>query len=183
MAEKTRQKWAIFWPKRVYGFAPAYALYSIYKIRAFSLCALLFVARLCRRTGGWGRFLRSRGFRTLPQTECSLIRPPTECEVRAEWALACGSCHRGLGRPQGPELLAAVRGETQQATPKVIRKRPKPIAVLGRQGESPPPTHTHRARTKKAETYRGFIRGAGRVYGAWGEFAAARGLSQAPTQH
>ena len=109
-------------------------------------------------------FLHSRGCRTQPEAECAMRRPPNECEVRAEWVRVCGSCHRRLKRQQDPELLAAVRGDTQQATPQVVRKRPAPCALPRGREELRPEEHE----PKEAETYKGFIPGVSRVYGEGG---------------
>ena len=70
----------------------------------------------------------------------------------------------GLKRQKDPELLAAVRGGTHQATPQVVQKRPNPSAVLRIQEEPRPREHE----PKESETYEGCIRGVSRVYGEGG---------------
>ena len=117
-----------------------------------------------RGEGGAYFSLHSRGCRTMPETECSMRRPPNECEVRAEWVWVFGSFHRRQKRKQCPALLASVRGDTQQATPQVFRKRPTASAVLRRQEE----LHAQEREPKEAETYKGSIPGASRVYGDGG---------------
>ena len=102
------------------------------------------------QSGGDGCFPHSIGCIAQPEAECSMRRPPNECEVRSKWARAGGSFHRGLKRKQGPGLLAAVRGDTQQATPQVVRKKPTPCAVLRSQEELRPEGNE----PKDAETYK-----------------------------
>ena len=148
----------------------------------FSPLRVTFKRFYCEEREGGDCSLRSRGFRAQPEAECPTRRPPNECEVREEWVRVCGSCHRRLKRKQDLELLAAVRGDTQQATPHVVRRRPTPCAVLRSQAEPRPEEHE----PKGAETYKGFIHGVSRVYGDGGvprRFRSVwRCLSQDPTQ-
>ena len=102
--------------------------------------------------GTWSEFfLHQKGRRAGLGDECSLRKPPKDIGVRAEWVRICGGCYRRLGRSAEPELEAAVRGEKEQATPHVSRKRQAAGVAREENANAVAPQHE----PKETETYMG----------------------------
>ena len=73
----------------------------------------------------------------------------------------CGGCYRRLGRSAEPELEAAVRCETEQATPHVSRKRQAAGGAREENAIAAEPNHG----PNETETYSGFSQRVTKVYG------------------